>query len=90
MGKFTTENVLLDGHHDKYDIWKLYSKIDILDWYKEVGQISFPSVSILARIYLAKPMSNALQERVFSTVGNVMTTKRTSLEACCVRLGTLF
>jgi len=64
-----------------YDIWKLYKEVDVLDWFNRVGVSSFPSIAILARAYLAMPMSNAFQERFFSTAGYVLNVKRTSLDS---------
>jgi len=77
---FTAADVLLAGRTDAYDIWKLYKSANVLQWYAKEGAQSFPSVAVLARVYLAKPMSNAFQERFFSTAGYVLSNKRTSLD----------
>ncbi|OWZ21515.1 hypothetical protein PHMEG_0003931 [Phytophthora megakarya] len=58
----------------------LYHDVDILKWFKDHGENSFPAISILARIYLAKPMSTAQQERVFSLSGYVVNELRTRLD----------
>ncbi|ETN01474.1 hypothetical protein PPTG_24071, partial [Phytophthora nicotianae INRA-310] len=58
------QNVSTDG--GKYNALRLYREIDILAWFREHGKCQFPAVAILARIYLAKPLSTAIQERFFS------------------------
>jgi hypothetical protein len=78
----TKANILAVGKEHLYDMWKVYAHIDVLEWFKSNGEALYPSIALLARVYLAKPMSNAYQERVFSTVGNIMTAKRTCLEPC--------
>lgn len=78
---FTKADLLLDGDSNQYDVWKLFQHAEVLDWFAKIGQVSFPSIAILARSYLAKPMSNAFQERVFSTAGHVLSVKRTALDA---------
>ncbi|OWZ08880.1 hypothetical protein PHMEG_00018508 [Phytophthora megakarya] len=54
--------------------------IDILKWYKEHGECEFPTTAILARIYLGKPMSTAVQERLFSLGKYIVNDVRTSLD----------
>jgi len=71
---------LLKSDND-YDVWKLYKEVDVLKWYQDVGASAFLSVAMMARVYLAKPMSNAFQERFFSTAGIVLGVKRTRLES---------
>ncbi|OQR89798.1 hypothetical protein ACHHYP_06045 [Achlya hypogyna] len=78
---YTTANVIKNGNQEHYDAWKLYKHIDVLKWYRDDGASSFPSIAVLARVYLAKPMSNAYQERFFSTAGRVLTIKRTRLDS---------
>ncbi|KAF4140194.1 hypothetical protein GN958_ATG10627 [Phytophthora infestans] len=51
--------------------------INVIRWFRESGRFIFPSVAALARIWLGKCPSNALQERVFSTGGFVMSSLRT-------------
>jgi len=77
--KFTKADVVAAGNYMNYDPWKLYTEVSILDWYRTVGTSSFPGIAALARVYLAKPMSNAYQERFFSTAGHVLSIKRTRL-----------
>ncbi len=50
-----------------------------LDWWK-VYQKNFPSVSQLAQHYLCIQATSSPSERVFSTVGNIVTCKRSSLK----------
>ena len=71
---------LLKSDND-YDVWKFYKEVDVLKWYQDVGASAFPSVAMMACVYLAKPMSNAFQERFFSTAGIVLGVKRTRLES---------
>ncbi|EQC29155.1 hypothetical protein SDRG_13028 [Saprolegnia diclina VS20] len=71
-----TEANVMDATGKSFDMWKLYKEVDVLKWFKDVGQVIFPSIAVLARVHLAKPMSNAFQERVFSTVSNIVTAKR--------------
>ncbi|KAG9402789.1 hypothetical protein AC1031_006338 [Aphanomyces cochlioides] len=62
--RYTTADVVKTGSHGcMYDVWKLYKEIDVLAWYRNVGLTAFAN---LARTYLAKPMSNAFQERFFN------------------------
>jgi len=68
------------GRKDGYDWWKMYKSVDILEWYAKEGAKSFPTIAVLARVHLPKPMSNAFQERFFSTAGYVLGIKRTSLD----------
>ncbi|GMF62724.1 unnamed protein product [Phytophthora fragariaefolia] len=49
----------------KYNALQLYREVDILAWSRDNGEDEFPSVAILARIYLGKPLSTATQERFF-------------------------
>ncbi|GMF13617.1 unnamed protein product [Phytophthora lilii] len=38
----------------QYNLLKLYHHVDILKWFREVGQQAHPAASLLARIYLGK------------------------------------
>ena len=53
-------------------------KIDILDWWK-LMKTQYPILSKFARKYLCIPASSASSERAFSTAGNVVTCRRTTL-----------
>ena len=54
------------------------SKIDPLQWWKERQNI-FPTLSVLARKYLAFPASSVSSERIFSLAGNIVNKKRALL-----------
>ena len=67
---------------NSYNLHGLRTTIDILAWFKqeeEQGRVP-KTISILAKVFLAKPFSSALQERVFSTGGVIMGEKRTSTD----------
>ncbi len=54
--------------------WKplgLYEHVDILRWFKNGGCV-YPTIALMARIYLGRMWSSAFQERVFSTGEMVM------------------
>jgi len=53
-------------------------KIDILEWWK-IMKTQYPILSRFARKYLCIPASSATSERAFSTAGNVVTCRRTTL-----------
>ncbi|KAF4041435.1 hypothetical protein GN244_ATG06290 [Phytophthora infestans] len=46
----------------QYNLLKLYHHVDILKWFREVGQQAHPAASLLARVYLGqqRPLSRAL------------------------------
>ena len=52
---------------------------DILKWWKFYSE-GLPILSSVARAILAIPASSAKSERMFSTSGNMVTTKRTNLD----------
>lgn len=63
--------------------WRLEAlckHIDICRWFRETGCAQFPSIAALARVWLGRSPSNAVQERVFSTGGFVMSSLRTRTE----------
>ena len=53
---------------------------DVLKWWKARSEV-FPVLSSLARHYLCVPAASSKSERVFSTAGNIVTQKRTRLNA---------
>lgn len=55
-------------------------RLDILRWFREVGEPQFPTIAMIARIQLGKVSSSAFQERVFSTGGVVMSPTRTQTD----------
>jgi hypothetical protein len=56
------------------------SHIDILRWFRDVGESQFPTIAVLARLWLGKVSSTAFQERVFSTAGIVMSARRSQTD----------
>jgi hypothetical protein len=62
-----------------WNVVELY-RLDILRWFKEVGEPQFPTIAMVARIWLGKVSSSAFQERVFSTGGVVMAPTRTKTD----------
>jgi hypothetical protein len=63
-----------------WDIVELYKHIDICRWFLDSGQIKFPSIAVLARVWLARSTSTAFQERVFSSGSCVMSPLRSRLD----------
>jgi len=59
---------------------------DIILWWKRNASC-LPVLSGLARIYLAIPATSTPSERVFSTAGNLISEKRTSLSCDSVQAG---
>jgi hypothetical protein len=64
----------------KYSLLQLYANIDILEWFRDRGYREFPSVAVLASVYLGNPMSTAIQVRFFSLGGYHVSNRRTSLD----------
>ncbi|KAG1708730.1 hypothetical protein DVH05_022355 [Phytophthora capsici] len=60
-----------------WNVEELCGKIDICRWFAEVGEVKFPSIAKLARVWLGRGISTAFQERVFSTGSFVMSKLRT-------------
>ncbi|ETP03290.1 hypothetical protein F441_19731 [Phytophthora nicotianae CJ01A1] len=58
----------------------LFKHLDVCRWFKEVGAKQFPSVAVLARVWRGRVSSNAFQERVFSTGGLIMSSRRMSTD----------
>lgn len=57
---------------------QLGHNLDALKWWKD-HESKFPRVAELAKKYMCIPASSASSERVFSTAGNIITAKRSSL-----------
>lgn len=51
---------------------------DILKWWSDNSR-NYPNLAVLARKYLSIPATEASSERLFSTAGNILTNKRSSL-----------
>ena len=43
----------------------LYKHVDVLKWWKENAH-EFPSIALMARVYLSRELTSAYQERIFS------------------------
>lgn len=56
---------------------------DPMQWWRS-NQSKYPNVKLLARKYLAIPATQVSSERLFSTAGNVVTSKRGTLSQCHV------
>ena len=64
---------------DIYETFSTPSKtVNVLLWWKRHQNV-LPILSKLSRMVLSIPASSAKSERVFSTGGNIVTVKRTSL-----------
>jgi hypothetical protein len=55
------------------------SDVDVLLWWRDIGQVQFPRIAVMARQYLAIPASSATSERVFSFAGLTLSDLRKSL-----------
>ena len=51
-----------------YSIDALYGHIDALEWWKE-NEIKYPTLALMAWVYLSRELSSCFQERVFSISG---------------------
>jgi len=51
-----------------YSIDALYGHVDALEWWKE-NEIKYPTLALMARVYLSRELSSCFQERVFSIAG---------------------
>ncbi len=43
--------------------------VDVLVWWRDVGQARFPRIAVMTRQFLAIPVTSATTERVFSFAG---------------------
>jgi hypothetical protein len=77
---FSNQLMVQDGGNAYWNLLGLYKHVDILRWFRDVGEKKYPSIALLARLWLGKAASTAFQERVFSTGGNVMDEKRTQTD----------
>ncbi|ETL99118.1 hypothetical protein L917_03989 [Phytophthora nicotianae] len=64
----------------RWSLQGLFKHVDVCQWFKKVGAKHFPSVAALARVWLGRVSSNSFQERVFSTGGLIMSSRRTSTD----------
>jgi hypothetical protein len=77
------------GHSDEYKIYLSLPRIDEsadpLEWWKN-NQQQFPTLSQMARDYLAIPATSVPCEQVFSTGKNLITDKRNRLVGKTIRM----
>ena len=55
------------------------SNVDILKWWKEIGEKRYPHIALMAHQYLAVPATSAAVERIFSFAGLSYSDLRKSL-----------
>ena len=53
--------------------------VDVLVWWRDVGQTRFPRITVMTRQFLAIPAASATAERVFSFAGLTLSDLRKSL-----------
>ena len=53
-----------------YKLEVLYKHINILKWWKENEKV-FPTIAIMARIYLSRELTSCFEERIFSSAGYI-------------------
>jgi hypothetical protein len=53
--------------------------VNILTWWREIGEKRYPHIALMARQYLAVPASSAAVERIFSFAGLSYSDLRKSL-----------
>ena len=53
--------------------------VDVLVWWRDVGQARFPRIAVMARQFLAIPAASATAERVFSFAGLTLSDLRKRL-----------
>jgi hypothetical protein len=59
-------SVVIGKNEDGSDITQ---DVDVLVWWRDVGQARFPRIAVMARQFLAMPAASATAERVFSLAG---------------------
>ena len=53
--------------------------VDVLVWWRDVGQTRFPHITVMVRQFLTIPAASATAERVFSFAGLTLSDLRNSL-----------
>ena len=53
--------------------------IDVLVWWRDVGQARFPRITVMSRQFLGIPVTSTTTERVFSFAGLTLSDLRKSL-----------
>ena len=69
-------SVVIGKNTDGSDITQ---DVDVLVWWRDVRQARFPHIVVMARQFLAIPVSSATAERVFSFAGLTLSDLRKSL-----------
>jgi hypothetical protein len=69
-------SVVIDKNEDGSDITQ---DVDVLVWWRDVGQARFPRISVMTRQFLSIPGARATAERVFSFAGLTLSDLRKSL-----------
>jgi hypothetical protein len=59
-------SVVIGKNTDGSDITQ---DVDVLVWWRDVGQARFPRIAVMARQFLTIPVSSVTSERVFSFGG---------------------
>jgi hypothetical protein len=59
-------SVVIGKNEDGSDITQ---DVDVLVWWRDVGQVRFPRISVMTRHFLVIPEASATAERVFSFAG---------------------
>ena len=53
--------------------------VDVLVWWRDVGQVRFPHIAVMARQFLTIPVASVTTERVFSFAGLTLSDLRKRL-----------
>ena len=69
-------SVVIGKNEDGSDITQ---DVDVLVWWRDVGQARFPRITVMARQFLTFPATSATAERVFSFAGLTLSELRKSL-----------
>ncbi len=67
---------VIDKNEDGSDITE---DVDVLVWWRDVGQARFPHIAVMDRQFLTIPATSATVERVFSFAGLTLSDQRKSL-----------
>ena len=59
--------------------WIRHQDVDVLVWWRDVGQDRFPRISVMTRQFLTIPVTSVTVERVFSFSGLTLSDLHTSL-----------
>ncbi len=69
-------SAVIGNNEDGSDITQ---DVDVLVWWRDVGQARFPHISVMTRQFLSIPVASATPERVFSFAGLTLSDLRKSL-----------